>query len=116
MQSGVIGVLLPERGIIPLLIIKAILTVSFKQDSNLMLLEPVCGHGISCRVGGLELKLVGNAHMLAPHLNLEFGLGLWAGADIYKVYSCPSCGLTLDGGVKGFVLPDDITIALVYVF
>lgn len=58
----------------------------------------------------------GYAHMLAPHLNLEFGLGLWAGADIYKVYSCPSCGLTLDGGVKGFVLPDDITIALVYVF
>lgn len=63
--------------------------------------------------GGLY---AGYAHMLAPFLNLEFGLGLWAGADIYKVYSCPSCGLTLDNGVKGFVLPDDITIALVYVF
>lgn len=63
--------------------------------------------------GGLY---AGYAHMLAPFLNIEFGLGLWAGADIYKVYSCPSCGLTLDNGVKGFVLPDDITIALVYVF
>ena len=63
--------------------------------------------------GGLY---AGYAHMLAPHLNIEFGIGLWAGADIYKVYSCPLCGLTIDGGVKSFVLPDDITIALVYVF
>ena len=63
--------------------------------------------------GGLY---AGYAHMLTPHLNLEFGVGLWVGADIYKVYSCPSCGLTLDGGVKGFILPDDITIGLVYVF
>ena len=66
------------------------------------------------RVGGG--LYAGYAHMLAPFLNIEFGLGLWAGADIYRVYSCPSCGLTLDNGVKGFVLPDDITIALVYVF
>ena len=58
----------------------------------------------------------GYAYMIAPHLNLEFGMGVWAGADIYKVYSCPSCGLTVDGGVKGFVLPDDMTIGLVYVF
>ena len=50
------------------------------------------------------------------YLNIEFGLGVWAGADIYKVYSCPSCGLTLDDGVKVFILPDDITIGLVYVF
>ena len=63
--------------------------------------------------GGLY---AGYAHMIAPHLNVEFGAGVWAGADIYKVYSCPSCGLTLDDRVKGFVLPDDITIALVYVF
>lgn len=58
----------------------------------------------------------GYAYMLSSHLNLEFGLGVWAGADIYKVYSCPQCGLTLDGGTKAFVLPDDIMISLVYVF
>ena len=63
--------------------------------------------------GGLY---AGYAHMITQHLNVEFGLGLWAGVDIYKVYSCPSCGLTLADGVKGFVLPDDITIGLVYVF
>ena len=54
--------------------------------------------------------------MLAPHLNLEFGIGLWTGADVYKVYSCPLCGLTTDSGIKSFVLPDDIMLALVYVF
>lgn len=63
--------------------------------------------------GGLY---AGYAHMLAPHLNLEFGVGMWAGADVFTVYSCPSCGLTLKSGVKSFVLPDDIMLALVYVF
>lgn len=63
--------------------------------------------------GGLY---AGYAHMLSPHLNLEFGLGLWAGVDIYKVYSCPSCGLTLESGSKAFVLPDDIMLSIVYVF
>ena len=63
--------------------------------------------------GGLY---AGYAHMLAPHLNLEFGVGMWAGADVFTVYSCPSCGLALKSGVKSFVLPDDIMLALVYVF
>ena len=63
--------------------------------------------------GGLY---AGYAHMLAPHMNLEFGIGLWTGADVYKVYSCPVCGLTTDSGIKSFVLPDDIMLALVYVF
>lgn len=63
--------------------------------------------------GGLY---AGYAHMIAPHLNIEFGLGLWTGVDIYKIYSCPACGLTLDGATSWFVLPDDITVALVYVF
>lgn len=66
------------------------------------------------RVGGG--LYAGYAHMLTSHINLEFGLGLWAGADIYKVYSCPSCGLTLEQGTKAFVLPDDFLISLVYVF
>lgn len=58
----------------------------------------------------------GYALMLSPHLNLEFGLGVWAGVDVYKVYSCPLCGLTVDSGNKFFVLPDDIMISLAYVF
>ena len=63
--------------------------------------------------GGLY---AGYSHMLTPHLNLEFGLGVWSGADFYKVYSCQTCGLTVDQGNKFFVLPDDIMISLAYVF
>lgn len=58
----------------------------------------------------------GYSYMLAPHLNLEFGLGVWTGADFYKVYSCQKCGLTVEQGQRLFVLPDDIMISLAYVF
>ena len=54
--------------------------------------------------------------MLSKHFNMEFGLGLWGGLDVYRRYSCPSCGLTVDEGCKGFVLPDDIMVSFVYVF
>lgn len=65
--------------------------------------------------GGLGLY-AGYTHMLAPHFNIEFGVGLWAGADVYKRYSCTVCGTTVGSGVKAFVLPDDIAVSVVYVF
>ncbi len=58
----------------------------------------------------------GYTYMLSPHFNIEFGAGIWGGADIYRTYSCPSCGVTVDEGVKAFFLPDDIMLSLVYVF
>lgn len=58
----------------------------------------------------------GYTHMLGANFNIEFGLGLWGGLDIYDRYSCQVCGLTLDSGRKGFLLPDDLMISLVYVF
>lgn len=58
----------------------------------------------------------GYTHMLGPHFNLEFGLGAWAGLDWYDIYSCQVCGLTLDSGRSAFILPDDILLAVVYVF
>jgi hypothetical protein len=54
--------------------------------------------------------------MLSKHVNMEFGLGFCGGLDIYRKYSCPSCGVTVDQGRKAFLLPDDITISVVYVF
>ena len=54
--------------------------------------------------------------MLSRHFNIEFGIGLWGGLDMYKRYSCPMCGLTVDAGEKFFVLPDDLMISVVYVF
>ena len=58
----------------------------------------------------------GYTHMIGPHFNIEFGLGGWAGADWYSRYECQQCGLTMMTGRRWFVLPDDIMIALVYVF
>lgn len=54
--------------------------------------------------------------MLSRHFNLEFGVGLWGGLDMFRTYSCPSCGLTIDQGRRAFVLPDDIMLSVVYVF
>ncbi len=58
----------------------------------------------------------GYTHMLGPHFNIEFGLGFWGGIDSYRKYSCQVCGVTMSEGRKGFVLPDDAMISLVYVF
>lgn len=58
----------------------------------------------------------GYTYMLGPHFNLEMGLGVWAGSDRYRLYSCPICGVTLESGNEVFLLPDDIMLSLVYVF
>lgn len=58
----------------------------------------------------------GYTYMLSPHFNIEFGLGAWGGVDWFRRYSCQVCGLTQDSGRRWFVRPDDIMIALVYVF
>ena len=58
----------------------------------------------------------GYTYMLAPHLNLDFGLGFWAGYGKYVVYECPDCGRMTDSGKKFFLLPNDLIISLSYVF
>ncbi len=58
----------------------------------------------------------GYTHMLSPHVNMEFGMGFWGGVDFYRRYSCQVCGRIVDRGRKGFVLPDDFMVSLVYVF
>lgn len=58
----------------------------------------------------------GYTYMLSRHFNLEFGAGVWTGYEIYRKYSCPACGVTTSSGRGWFVLPDDIKIAVVYVF
>ena len=54
--------------------------------------------------------------MVTPHFNIEFGLGGWTGVDWFRRYSCQQCGPIQDLGQRWFVLPDDIMIALAYVF
>lgn len=58
----------------------------------------------------------GYTYMLTPFLNIEFGAGFWSGMDIYKVYSCQVCGMTEKSGKKIFILPDNILLALSFVF
>lgn len=58
----------------------------------------------------------GYSLMVHPHLNLDFGLGLWTGWSSFIRYSCPSCGTTETRGKKVFLLPDNILLSLVYVF
>lgn len=58
----------------------------------------------------------GYTYMLHPNVNIEFGLGFWGGTKRFTSYSCPSCGLTEDRGSSWFVLPNDVIIALAYVF
>lgn len=63
--------------------------------------------------GGLT---AGYTHMVSTHLNLEFGLGVWGGVKRYTVFSCPKCGTKLEDGMKTFIMPSDIIVALSYVF
>ena len=58
----------------------------------------------------------GYTHMLSPHLNLEFGEGLWAGRDAFRRYDCPVCGQVIASGDRIFFRPDDVMISLAYVF
>ena len=58
----------------------------------------------------------GYTHMISRHFNIEFGLGLWGGWDYYTRYSCPVCGIKIEEGRGGFLLPDDVMVSLVYVF
>lgn len=59
---------------------------------------------------------VGYTYMLGEHFNIEFGIGGWAGADFFKRYECPVCGLTIGEGRRAFLLPNDILVAFSYIF
>lgn len=54
--------------------------------------------------------------MLTKFLNLDFGLGIWGGTTKYIRYSCPVCGRITDKGNKTFILPDELSVALAFVF
>ena len=54
--------------------------------------------------------------MVHKNLNIDFGVGMWGGMKKYTVYSCPKCGIIDESGRKAFFLPDNIALALVYIF
>jgi len=49
-------------------------------------------------------------------LNVDLGLYGWGGWTRYVLYACPSCGKRMDEGVKTFFLPDELRVALQFIF
>ena len=58
----------------------------------------------------------GYSLMVHENLNLDFGLSLWTGQKTFITYACPSCGRITDKGSKWFILPNEIRVALQYIF
>lgn len=59
---------------------------------------------------------IGYTRMLHKNWNIEFGAGVWGGRKTYTEYRCTNCGSVTDAGTKGFVMPDDVFISLIYIF
>lgn len=58
----------------------------------------------------------GYSLMIHENINLDFGLALWGGQKSYVAYACPSCGKITGKGTKWFVMPNEIRVALQYIF
>lgn len=49
-------------------------------------------------------------------LNFDFGISVWGGRTQYKKYACAYCGKLVEEGTKWFVLPNEVRLALMFVF
>ena len=58
----------------------------------------------------------GYSRMLSRHLNVDLGLGLWGGYSTFTSYACPVCGRVTGSGRRLFIMPDDVIVALSYIF
>lgn len=55
--------------------------------------------------------------MVHQNLNLEFGAGVWGGANTsYNLYCCPEHKVIRKSGKGGFFGLDDISVSLMYIF
>lgn len=58
----------------------------------------------------------GYSILLSKHLNVDFGLGFWAGKSMeYTLYDCPVCLNVRDSGPRFFLLPDNLSITFAIV-
>lgn len=64
---------------------------------------------------GIDLS-AGYTLMLHKNLNMEFGVGAWTGHTAYTEYECTKCGRISSSGSKWFILPNEITLGLVWIF
>lgn len=59
---------------------------------------------------------IGYTRMLHRNWNIEFGIGMWSGFKSFTTYRCTNCGSIVDQGQKLFILPDDVFVALTFIF
>ena len=64
---------------------------------------------------GLSLS-GGYSYMIGEHFNIDVGLGLWTGYEMFKVYGCETCSRIREKGNNYFLLPDEFLIAITYIF
>ncbi|MCR4860519.1 MAG: DUF3575 domain-containing protein [Bacteroidales bacterium] len=77
---------------------------------GLLSLETEEGDAVGLSLGG------GYCVHVNRSLNVDFGLFYWGGVTRYVKYACPYCGRRIDEGSKTFLLPDEIRIALQFIF
>lgn len=58
----------------------------------------------------------GYSYMISKHLNLDMGVGFWAGYDRFKTYACPRCGRVVGSGSRYFLSPSDVILGISYLF
>ena len=80
--------------------------------------DQIVYHGLQTEEGtraGLSLGF-GYSFMLTSWFDLDVGVSGWGGGQWYSRYACPTCGRLVESGVKGFLLPDELTLALIFIF
>ena len=58
----------------------------------------------------------GYTYMLTPWLNVDVGLGVWAGYERSTSFACQRCGRMVGQGEKFFIHPNDILVSLSIIF
>ena len=72
-------------------------------------------YGESGDAFGLALS-GGYSMQINSWLNFDFGLSVWGGYTQYKKYACAYCGKLLEEGGKPFILPNEVRVALMFIF
>ena len=82
--------------------------------SNTCIWRPALEEGRNGIGGALS---AGYTFMLSKHLNLETGIGAWAGVfQEYSLWDSQKKYSLRESGRKTFILPDQVSLSLVYVF
>lgn len=58
----------------------------------------------------------GYSLMIHEHINMDFGLSVWTGQKTYVSYACPMCGRITGKGSRWFVMPNEIRVAVQFIF